>query len=132
MFVSDNSTLVGDGDSYFGVVIEDNTLTTKATFEARVDGAVNEVFFFVRYFFQKFVAFFYINMARGAGAHSTAVVIQVNVEFFRQFQYGFILKITRHGFGRYARIFKQKLYSSHYMRVEWGMEIRDLGLGIGD
>jgi hypothetical protein len=56
----------------------------------------------------------------GARAHSAAIVIQVNVVFLRQFQNGFVLEITRHGFGCYARIFKQKLYSSHVMMVGWG------------
>ena len=118
MIVSDDSALVGYGYSDFGVVVENNTLTTKATFEARVDGTVNKVLFFVRYFFQKFIAFFHIYVARRACAHPTAVVIQVNVVVLGQLQNGLILEITLNGFGRNARVFKQKCYSSHFLQGE--------------
>jgi len=113
MFVSDDSALVGDGDGDFGGVVEDNTLTAKAAFKAWIDGAVNEVLLFVRYFFQKIFTLFYINVASRAGAHPATVVVEVNIVFFSQFQNGFVLKIARDSFGRYARIFKQKFYGSH-------------------
>ena len=106
MFVSDDSALVGDGNGDFGGIVEDNTLTTKAAFKARVDSAVNKIFFFVRYFFQKIFALLYVNMASGAGTHSATIVIEVNVEFLCQFQNRFVLKITRDSFRRYAGIFK--------------------------
>ena len=86
VLMSDDSSLVGYGDGDVGIVVEDNALATKSALKARIDGAVNEVFFFVRNFFQKLVAFFHINMTGRTRAHAAAVVVEVNVEFLCQFQ----------------------------------------------
>ena len=70
MFVSDDSFLVGDGDRNIGVVVEDNTLTSEAAFEPRVESAVNKVLLFVGYFLQVIASFFHVNVAGRAGANA--------------------------------------------------------------
>lgn len=123
MFMSNDPSLVGDGNGDLGVVVEDDALAAQAAFEPWIDGAVNEVFLFVRYFFQELVAFFHIDVAGGAGAYPAAIVIEMNIVILRQFEDGFVLKIARNGLGRYARIFKKEFYSSHFIQVDPGSGI---------
>ena len=96
VFVANNTALVGDGNAYFGCFVQYNTLAGQATFEAWIEGAVNEIFFLVGYFLDKILPLFYINMAGRAGANTAAVVIQVNVAFFRDLQNRHILETSRH------------------------------------
>jgi len=63
MFMSNNTALIGDGDGDFSILVEQHALTSQSAFQSGVDGAVNEVFFFVGNFLQKILAFFNINVA---------------------------------------------------------------------
>ncbi len=113
MFVSNDSSLVGDGDGNFGGVVEDNALTTKPTFNARVDGAIDKVFFFVGDFLNVLLSLFHVNMASRAGANAPAVVVQVYIVLLGQFEDGHVYKVALDGFGGNIRIFKQELDNSH-------------------
>jgi hypothetical protein len=113
VFVPDDSFLVGDGDGDGSIGVKDDALAGEAAFEAGVDGSVNEIFLFVGDFFDVLLAFFHIDVASGAGAHAAAVVVEVHVVVFRDFEDGHFLKIARHRFGGDARVFKLKYYRGH-------------------
>ncbi len=113
MLVTNDAALVGNGHHEVGVVIQDDTLTSQAAFQSRIDGAVNEVLLFFGDFFEKFSSFFHINVASRAGAHPAAIVVKVDVELFGYLQDRASFKIAgyRPFWNRF--IFKQKAYSSH-------------------
>jgi hypothetical protein len=52
-------------------------------------------------------------MAGRAGADPAAVVVEVDVEIFRDFEDGLVGKIAGHRFTRNRFIFKKKMNSSH-------------------
>ena len=83
--MSNNSTLVGDGHDDIGGFVKDDALASEAAFEARVVGAVNEIFLFVADFFEKLVAAFDVNMARRASANAAAVVVEMHAKLLRDF-----------------------------------------------
>ena len=111
--MSNNPSLIGNRDGHFGRFIKDNTLTGQATFEARIERAINEILFFVGNFLNKILAALHIHVAGGASANAAAVVIEVNIVFFRDFQNGHILETSRHRLGRDFFIFKLELYRGH-------------------
>jgi len=113
VFVSDNAALIGNGYAYFGQLVQNNTLAGQATFETWIESPVNEIFFLVGYAFQEIFALLHINMAGGTGTYAAAVVIQVYVAFFCDFQNGHILEISGHRFGRNSLIFKVELNGGH-------------------
>ena len=93
--------------------MRDNTLTTKATLQAGVDRPVNEVLLLVGDFLQVFLSFFDVHMAGGAGAHPAAVVVQVHVVFFGNFQNRLVQKISADGFRRDGCVLKLKCNGGH-------------------
>ena len=113
MFVSDNSPLVRNRHRDLCGFVQDHTLTTQPAFQTRIDGAVDKIFFLVRYFFQKIFSFFHVQVAGGTRADAPAIVIEVHVEIFRQFQNGHVDKIAGHCFRRYIGIFELKCNCSH-------------------
>lgn len=90
MFVPDNSFLVWDSHGDFSGVFEDHTLAAESAFEPRVDGAVNEIFFFVGDFFEKLLPFFYIDMTGRTGANATAVMVQMYIMLLCKLENGHI------------------------------------------
>ena len=113
MFVSDNSPLIRNSYRDLCGFFQDDTLTTQPALQPRVDGAVDEIFFLVRYFFQEFFPFFHVQVAGGTRADAPAIVIEVHVVLFRQFQNGHVHKIAGHCFRRYVGIFELKCNFSH-------------------
>ncbi len=113
MLVSDDSALVGNGYDNFRILLENDTLTAQPAFKPWIDGAIDKIFFFVRNFFQKLIAFFHIQMAGGAGANAATIVIEVHIVFLGQFQDRHVHKITRNCFARDAGIFKLKSNGCH-------------------
>ena len=106
MLVSDDSALIGNGDGDIGVFIQNNALTGEATFQARIEGAINKILFFVGYFLQKILSFFDINVTSGAGANAAAIVVQVHIVFLGDLQNGHIGIFAHNGLGRYAFVLK--------------------------
>ncbi len=117
MLVTDNAALVGDFDFDFCVVRQNNALTRQPRFDARIDGAVDKIFFFVRDFFQFVFAFQHKNVARAARANPTAIVVEVNVVKLGHFQNRNIA-FCRHGFGRNIFIFKCKFNNCHKKKYD--------------
>ena len=113
MFVSNNSALIRNRDRNIRVVFQNNALAAKAAFQARIDGAIDKIFFFIGNFLQKVLPFFHINVAGGAGAYAAAVVVEVHVVFFGQFQNRHVGKFARYCFGRNAGIFELKSNCCH-------------------
>jgi len=113
MFMSDDAALIGDGDGNFCIFVEQYALAGQTAFQTGVDGAVNEVFFFIRNFFQKILAFFDVHMAGRTGAHAATVVVEVYVVVLRYFKDRLIQKISVDRFGGYFGVFKQKMYDGH-------------------
>ena len=111
--MANNAPLIGNGDRYFGGFIQNNALATQAAFEPRIEGPVNKIFLFIRYSFNKIFPAFHIHVAGGAGANPAAVVVEVNIVFFRDFQDGHILKTSRHRLDWNAFIFKLELDGGH-------------------
>lgn len=114
--MSDDAALVGYGDRDIGIWFEHDALASQAAFYARIDGAVNEIFLFVRNFFEVLLAFFHINMAGGAGANTSAVMVEVDVVFLCKFQNGLIYEVASYCFRSYGGIFKLKTYGG---QLEW-------------
>jgi hypothetical protein len=114
MFVTDDIFLIGYGHGDDGIFVQDDALAAEAAFEARIDGAVNEILFFIGNFLQKLLSLFNIYVASGAGANAAAVVVEVHVEVFRDFEDRLVGKIAGHRFTRNRFIFKKKMNSSHY------------------
>ncbi len=106
MLVPNNPFLVGDGDRDNSIFVQNDTLATQSAFKARVDGAIDEIFFFVGDCFQKFIALLHIEVAGGTSANAPAIVVQVDIEGFGKFQNGLVFKIARNGLGGNGFIFK--------------------------
>jgi hypothetical protein len=81
----DNTGLIGDNYYDFGVFVEDNTLASKPTFQARISSAVDKVFFFVGYFLQVIASFFHVNVAGRAGANAATIVVEMHISIFCYF-----------------------------------------------
>lgn len=113
MFVSDNTGLIGNSHHDLGGFVQNHTLASQAAFQARVGGAVNEILFLIGKFFELVIAFFHINVTGGAGANAAAVVIQVYVSLFGDFQNRHVFEISRNRFGRNFLVFELKSYSCH-------------------
>lgn len=113
MFVPDNSGLVWYLHFDHGISIQNNTLATKARFQAGIDRSVNKVFFFVRNFLQKIFARLDVHMASTARAYAPAVVVEMNVIFLCYFQYGIAFFYIFNRDSLYIFIFKCKLNNSH-------------------
>jgi hypothetical protein len=113
MFVANDAALIGNGDGYIRSFFEDDALTSKTAFNARIDGAIDEIFFFIRYFLQELLPFFHINVTSGTSANTAAVMVEVHVVVFRNFEQGLIQKIARYSFSRNAAVFKFKAYGCH-------------------
>ena len=106
MLVPDNSALIRDSDCDIGIFVQYDTLAGEAAFYTRVYGPINKILLFIRYFFQKAIAFFDVHMTGRARADPTTVMVQVNIIFFCNFQNRLIEKIATDRFGCDARIFK--------------------------
>lgn len=113
MFVPDDPFLIGNRHGDLCIVVEDDALAAQPAFQARIDRAIDEVFFLIRYPFEEFFSFFYIQVAGGTSANASAIVIQVNIVLFGDFENGQVFEIAADRSGRNARIFKKKCYSSH-------------------
>ena len=113
MFVSDNSFLIWNSDRNAGIFFQYDALATQPAFQARIDRAVDEIFFFIGDFFQEFFTAFHIDMAGGTGANPAAIVVQVYVVLLSEFQNRHIQEITRHCFRGDAGIFELKCNCSH-------------------
>ena len=68
--------LVGYG--YFYVAIDYNALAAQPGINMGVHGAVNKIFFFIRYLLYVIHAFININLAGAAAANAAAVMLQLN------------------------------------------------------
>lgn len=97
--MSNNPRLIGDRYSDFRIFVEDNTLAGQAALQARIDSAIDEIFFLVGDFFEVIVAFFHVNMTGRAGTNAAAVMIQVHIGIFCDFKNGLSLELARHFFG---------------------------------
>lgn len=64
----------------------EDALAAQARVEARVAGAVYEIFFLVRYFWYKILTVFQVYMTGAAGAYHTAVVMQCDIVVQRYLQ----------------------------------------------
>ena len=106
MFVSDYTALIRDSDCYFGLVVENDALTTQTAFEPRIDGTIDKILFLVGDFLEKFITAFHVKMTGRAGANAAAVVVEVNIERFGQFEDRQVLKLAADRFGRDGSIFK--------------------------
>jgi hypothetical protein len=111
--VANDTALIGNFDFNVSPFIEDHTLATQSRIEAGIVGPINEVFFFIRNFFQKILAFFDVHMAGRTGAHAATVVVEVYVVVLRYFKDRLIQKISVDRFGGYFGVFKQKMYDGH-------------------
>ena len=56
MFVPDDAALVGNGHDDLGSIVQNDALAAEPALDAGVDRAINEIFLFVRDFFQKLLA----------------------------------------------------------------------------
>ena len=63
---------------YFNVPVDDHTLAAQARINARIDGPVDKILFFVRYFLDVIHPLVYINLAGTAAAYAAAIVLQFN------------------------------------------------------
>jgi hypothetical protein len=113
MFVSNYTFLVRDGHHDMSIFFQNNTLASQATFQTWIDGAINKVFFFIGYFLYDIVTLFNVDMAGGTSTHATAVVVEVDICFFCNFENGLILKIATDRFFRNGSIFKLKCNCYH-------------------
>jgi hypothetical protein len=86
VFVSDDTALIRYGYGDACILIQDDTLTGETTFEARINGAVNEIFLLVGNFLQKIVPFLNINVTGGTGTYTPTVVVQMHIIILRDFQ----------------------------------------------
>jgi hypothetical protein len=113
VFVSDDPALIGYGYCDAGILVQNNTLTGKAAFEARIDGAVNKIFFLVGNFLKEIITLLNVNVTGGAGAYTSAVVVQMYIVILRYFQNRHILKVAGNRFRSNIGIFKFESYSGH-------------------
>ncbi len=113
MFVTDYVFLVGYHHFNHGVFVQNNALARQTRFQTRIDGTVNEVFFFLADVLQKIISFFDVYVTGAARTHTTAVVVEVNVVFFGQFQNRNICRRLLHRDGRNGFILESKMYGSH-------------------
>lgn len=114
MFVANNSALVGDGYGDVGGSIEEDALAGEAAFDARIVGTVDEIFLFIRDFFEKPVASFDVNMAGRTGANAAAIMVQVDVMLLGHFENREVGLHVFDGDGSDIFVFKQKPDSSHF------------------
>lgn len=116
MFVADDLPLIRNSYSDVRILVEDDALATQAAFEPGIDGAIDEILFFFRDFFQELFPFFDVHMTGRAGADAAAIVVQVHVVLFGQFQDGQVEEFALDGFGGDGFIFELKLDGSHGMK----------------
>ncbi len=113
MFVSDDLFLIWNFHLNHRVFVKDNGLTAKPAFNSRVDGTVDEVFFFIADLFQRIFAFINVDMACTAGADFSAVVVQVDTIIFCHFQNTYVDGDVLDRFRCDALIFKSEFYGGH-------------------
>lgn len=114
MLVPNDAGLIRNLYLNVGIVFQDYTLASKARLQARVDGTIYEVFFLFGDFFQQVFSLVDVNMTGTAGTNAAAVVVEMNVVIFSNFQNGVsrlnVLNCNRGNIG----IFKYKSHCGQF------------------
>jgi len=64
------------GQCNFNIAINDHALATQSRVDARVNGTVDKIFFFIRYFLDVIHPLIYVDVAGAAAANAAAVMLQ--------------------------------------------------------
>ena len=88
MFMPDNPGLIRDFQLDMGRILQDNTLTAKPGIEPWIDCPVNEILLLVGDFFQVIFAMKDVHMAGAARTDPPAIMVQMDVVCFGDFQKG--------------------------------------------
>lgn len=122
MLVSDDAALIWYFHFDDRIIFQNDALATQAGFQFWIDGPVHEIFFLVRNFLQKIIAFENINMAGAARTNAATIVVQVNAMFFGYFQDGHVNWHVGDRNGRNAFIFESKFDGCHNLEKSANVE----------
>jgi hypothetical protein len=126
MFMPNYSFLIRDRHDNVRIVFQNDALASQTTFQAWVDGPINEIFLLIGYFLQVLLALLYIDMASRTRADTAAIVVEVYVKRLCELQNRLIREISANGLWRNVAVFELKCNFCHIVTHTGGAKIIQL------